>query len=297
MSYCSSPVLKLQQLDATANGSGTMSLSVPFEAQTLQVEIDIKGKTLGTITKSLKDLNKAIEEVDYYTLDGAVIPECELLKDRNNIPFIMSIKREATDTRQNYSINLNESFSISSGGHRSKISEEAYLDYCLGIGLPKYSSFLLSNFASKLHQAIPQQEKVDNATIMKSVEQTMSYFRSVGNHNTLLKVCDIEHMIDERQTELIKMNSIKAKLDRKADFRSRSLLTLGSSIFFAQFGFVMSGTFVFYSWDVMEPISYMILLGNLTVGLLFYANYKNEMQLITLREILTNKFAKGLYRR
>ena len=119
----------------------------------MQVEVDIKGKTqtLGTITKSLKELNKAIEEVDYYTLDGAVIPECELLKDRNNIPFIMSIKRETSNMRQNYSINLNESFSIASGGHRSKTSEEAYLDYCLGIGLPKYSSFLLSNFASKLH--------------------------------------------------------------------------------------------------------------------------------------------------
>jgi hypothetical protein len=59
----------------------------------------------------------------------------------------------------------------------------------------------------------------------------------------------------------------------------------------------MSGTFVFYSWDVMEPISYCMMLGNFTVAMLFYASYKEEMQLITLRELMANKFARGLYKR
>jgi hypothetical protein len=57
----------------------------------------------------------------------------------------------------------------------------------------------------------------------------------------------------------------------------------------------MSGTFVFSSWDVMEPISYCMMLGNLTVAMLFYASYKEEMQLITLRKLIANKFARGLY--
>jgi len=59
----------------------------------------------------------------------------------------------------------------------------------------------------------------------------------------------------------------------------------------------MSGTFVFYSWDVMEPISYVMMLGNFTVGMLFYAANKDELQLVTLRELLANRFARGLYRR
>jgi hypothetical protein len=72
---------------------------------------------------------------------------------------------------------------------------------------------------------------------------------------------------------------------------------LGSTVFLAQFGFIMSGTFVFYSWDVMEPISYVMMLGNFTVGMLFYAANKDELQLVTLRELLANRFARGLYRR
>jgi hypothetical protein len=81
---------------------------------------------------------------------------------------------------------LNENFAIASGMHKSKASEESYLEYCLGIGLPKYSSFILANFASKLHHTLPK--SFDNNTVMKGLQQTMSYYRSTGNHKSNLKV-------------------------------------------------------------------------------------------------------------
>lgn len=107
------------------------------------------------IADSVRALNPNVDNVEFYTLDGAIIPEIEILKHRDNIPFILSISRKGTTVKQNYAINLNEAFSISGGGYKSKESEEAYLDYCSGIGLPKYSSFLLANFASKLHKSLP----------------------------------------------------------------------------------------------------------------------------------------------
>jgi hypothetical protein len=120
-------------------------------------------------------LNQNVEKVTFSTLDGAIIPSVELLKHRNNIPFIMSIKRKNSTNNLNYAINLNEGFSISNtanlqgGSYKSKTSEEAYLQYCLGIGLPKYSSFLLANFASKLHQTLPSERTVKNDTILKGL--------------------------------------------------------------------------------------------------------------------------------
>ena len=59
----------------------------------------------------------------------------------------------------------------------------------------------------------------------------------------------------------------------------------------------MGGTFVYYSWDVMEPISYIMLLSNFVVGFFFYAALKRNMELATLREMLANRFAKRLYRK
>lgn len=125
----------------------------------------------------------------------------------------------------------------------------------------------------------------------------MGYYRSVGDDKSLMKVSDIERMIEKRQNELIKLNQLKKQLDKKADFRSKSLLTLGSTIFFGQFAFIMSGTFVFYSWDIMEPISYMMLFSNFTVGISFYTLFKKEMELNTLREIFANRFARRLYKK
>lgn len=61
----------------------------------------------------------------------------------------------------------------------------------------------------------------------------MSYFRSAGSHMTLLKVSDMERLLDTRQSELIELNTLKKELDKKADRRARVALTLGSSIFIA----------------------------------------------------------------
>jgi hypothetical protein len=80
----------------------------------------------------------------------------------------MSLKR-ANGIAQKYAINLNPNFSISNQNH-VKLGEEAYLDYCLGIGLPKRASFLLANFASKLHQALPKNKSMKNEEIIHGLQ-------------------------------------------------------------------------------------------------------------------------------
>ena len=66
------------------------------------------------------------------------------------------------------------------------------------------------------------------------------------------------------------MAELKAQIDRKAAFKANSLLFMGSSVLFGQLFFIGYGTFVEFSWDIMEPFSYMILLGNFTAGFYYY---------------------------
>jgi hypothetical protein len=93
------------------------------------------------------------------------------------------------------------------------------------------------------------------------------------------------------------LNELKKTLDAKADFRAKSLLALGSTIFVGQFAFIMGGTFVHYSWDVMEPIAYTMMLGNFTVGFFFYALLKKEMALTNLKDMMAARSANRLYRK
>lgn len=74
-------------------------------------------------------------------------------------------------------------------------------------------------------------------------------------------------------------------------------MVLGSVVAISQFAFIMGGTFVYYSWDVMEPISYIMLLSNFVVGFFFYAALKRNMELATIRELLANRFGRKLYKK
>ncbi len=132
-------------------------LSIPYEAQTLQLHFSIKSGncSLGNLAESITSLNPKVKKVTFQTLDKAIIPKNELMRNRNNIPFVMELESTGSDVRQRYAINLNQSFSITNK-NEAKAGEEKYLEYCLGIGLPTYHSFMLANFASKFHQTLPQ---------------------------------------------------------------------------------------------------------------------------------------------
>jgi hypothetical protein len=58
----------------------------------------------------------------------------------------------------------------------------------------------------------------------------MGYFRSIGNDKSIMKVSDLERLMENKQTELIELNKVKNEVERKADFRSHALLLLGSSV-------------------------------------------------------------------
>lgn len=67
------------------------------------------------------------------------------------------------------------------------------------------------------------------------------------------------------------MKELKERLDKKALRRANTMLFFGGSVMVSQFTFIAWGSFIEYSWDIMEPFSYMILLGNFTASFYYYA--------------------------
>jgi hypothetical protein len=61
-------------------------------------------------------------------LDGAIIPKSELLCHRDNIPFILTLRKADNNQFFSYALNLNSKFSIvNEFEDKNKQSEEAYL--------------------------------------------------------------------------------------------------------------------------------------------------------------------------
>ena len=78
----------------------------------MSLDIHNPSNTLKTIAEKVRELNPNVKEVSFNTLDGAILAQNEILKNQNNVPFVMSLKR-ANGIVQNYALNLNPNFSIS----------------------------------------------------------------------------------------------------------------------------------------------------------------------------------------
>jgi hypothetical protein len=48
----------------------------------------------------------------------------------------------------------------------------------------------------------------------------MGYFRSIGSDKSIMKVSDLERLMENKQTELIELNKVKHEVEAKADFRT-----------------------------------------------------------------------------
>jgi len=57
------------------------------------------------------------------------------------------------------------------------------------------------------------------------------------------------------------------------------MLWLGSGVGVAQFFFIFYGTFHYLSWDIMEPICYLMTFGNFTAGFMFYLSVEQDLEL------------------
>ena len=64
----------------------------------------------------------------------------------------------------------------------------------------------------------------------------------------------------------------------------------GSSIVLAQFAGIFYGTFEALSWDIMEPICYLMTFGNFTFGFFFYLIAKKDLELTSIHDILTHRY-------
>jgi len=93
------------------------------------------------------------------------------------------------------------------------------------------------------------------------------------------------------------MEQMKRLIEKQSRRKANALLFLGSSVLISEFALITCGTYMFFSWDVMEPISYMVLYANFWAGFFFYALRKRSLELESVQDILTQVFSRRAYRK
>ena len=64
-------------------------------------------------------------------------------------------------------------------------------------------------------------------------------------------------------------------------------------MFIGQFTLITVGTFHYLSWDIMEPISYLMMYSNFLAGFTYYLAIKKDLTAETVHENLTERFKRN----
>ena len=84
----------------------------------------------------------------------------------------------------------------------------------------------------------------------------------IGSHNTREFHQDIFDEYKLKNKKLCELNQLQKQFEIKAKKRSQLLASSAALFILAELGIVAEGTFVSLSWDIMEPVSYMMFLFN-----------------------------------
>jgi hypothetical protein len=113
--------------------------------------------------------------------------------------------------------------------------------------------------------------------------QTSHTFGS-GNYKTLAQLTT---RAVELSNEINMKERILADVKKSCDRKATALCFLGSGVTIAQLAFIAAGTFHFSSWDIMEPICYLMTFGNFTCAYFFYLFQKQDLDLDNIHSILS----------
>ena len=83
----------------------------------------------------------------------------------------------------------------------------------------------------------------------------------------------------------------KEAIDKKSERKAFRRVLLGSTILVGQFTFITTGTFIYFSWGIMEPIAYTMLLSNFVFGFFFINMRKESFAPDSIQKMLAERYS------
>ena len=109
------------------------------------------------------------------------------------------------------------------------------------------------------------------------------------------QLADVLHDLEKYERELDKAAYAEQIANKRARRYANGVFLLGFGVLSGQMAYIGLGTFVFYSWDVMEPQAYLIGLGNLIYGMGYYNLRDREFTMGSIyNHVYTNRKNKLL---
>ena len=175
--------------------------------------------------------------------------------------------------------------------------EKGFHDYCKSIGIPSKDSSSLALFLHRTYNSLPE-GNLTSDQIKLYILNSLNSFKSLpDNRWNTFRVSELKSILVDREKELANLHVTKQKLDKRALRIANSALYLGGSVLVGQFCFIVGGTYIFFCWDVMEPMAYLMLTSNLTIAFFYYWMRELDLGFESLQGRFKNAFVSRIYKR
>ena len=273
-------------------------MNIQLENSRIQLKIN-SNETLSVLEDNIKSEDSSIQDIQFSSIDqppnSSLLSKSECIKNLENTPFLLTLNNEDP-----YVVSLSEGHSAIRQVKREDIfepNEEAYYMYSKSIGIPDESSETLAAFLDKTYASISS-DMTSTEDIKANIFNALGAFRSLPtNRWGTTKVPKLKKILERKEKQLFYLNQIKQNLDKKALRRANTLLYLGGTMMISQFSLIMGGTYLFFCWDVMEPIAYLMMTANLTAGFGYFWWTHSELDFEPLQGRFKSRIAKGIYKR
>uniref|UniRef100_A0A7S4IGX2 Calcium uniporter protein n=1 Tax=Vannella robusta TaxID=1487602 RepID=A0A7S4IGX2_9EUKA len=181
---------------------------------------------------------------------------------------------------------------------RYRITREEYLKTAehLGIEKKEAESFLHHLSAATVVTTVPL---ADNYIFLKPEELGTNMIDVVDAQATELqqKIAKLKETLQKEKEERDRLHSVKVPLDTKAERAASRLLYLGLAGMVGHLCLVARLTWWELSWDIVEPITYMITYSTAAALLLYFCSTRVEYQYESLFQRMVEKRKRKIYRR
>lgn len=127
-----------------------------------------------------------------------------------------------------------------------------------------------------------------------TLHKIKNYYNSdLTPHLTNRSLTSIYEEYYQSKLTYAKMLHEKNDITRNAEILAKATLLLGGLFFVAQLGLLYYGTFILYTWDITEPITYLVGCSNLVLILYFRKKFGN----LSALDYFKSTFAKRIARR
>lgn len=126
--------------------------------------------------------------------------------------------------------------------------------------------------------------KIKKSYYSESVNDTMSQFRNLT---------DMFESYYKLKSEFAKLSMTKSELLNQCGTKAKLLIALGGLLFVTELILIYYGVFIQYSWDIVEPMTYLVGCANFV--LILY--YRKKLGNLSAHQYYTQKFFNKIVKR